>query len=210
VIDESPSAPPRVACILLAAGGSRRMGRPKQLLPWRGTTLVAHAANAAAEAGCGRVFAVVGAAREEVSAALAGTGAECVVNADWEDGLSSSIRTGLCAAQAEEARSGAPWDGALVLLADQPHVSSASLGALVARFRAVARARAIAASAYAGTLGPPAVFGRAHFPALCALEGDAGAKAVLAANEADVLAVPFEPGAVDVDTPADYHALSEE
>lgn len=208
--DESQSGPPRVACILLAAGGSRRMGRPKQLLPWRGTTLVAHAANAAAEAGCARVFAIVGAARDEVSAALAGTGAECVANPAWEDGLSSSIRAGLRAAEEAEARSGSPWEGVLVLLADQPHVSSASLGVLIARFGAGVGARAIAASAYAGTLGPPAVFGRAHFDALRALAGDSGAKAVLAAHEAEVLAVPFESAAVDVDTPADYHALSEE
>jgi molybdenum cofactor cytidylyltransferase len=182
------------------------MGEPKQLLAWRGRPLVAHAVAEALASRCRRVFVVLGANAAKVRAALAGLEAEEVVNAEWERGLASSIRRGVRAARDAETRDDVHWDALLLALADQPDVSSAVLDALIRRFPA-ADENAIVACAYAGVAGVPALFGRAHFDALSALEGDVGAKRLLDAHADTVLHVAFEAGRLDVDTPSDYQAL---
>jgi molybdenum cofactor cytidylyltransferase len=196
---------------VLAAGGSRRMGEPKQLLRWRGRTLVEHIVVEARESSSDAVFVVLGAMAHEIGAALQGQGVRYVENPSWERGLSSSIRAGVDAVLAAE--SGASgggaarrFDGAMLVLSDQPGVTREVLDAVVSRFEGGARDTIVACS-YADTLGVPALFGRAHFDALRALEGDAGAKALLDAHVGAVRRVVFEAGALDVDTPEDYRAL---
>lgn len=185
------------------------MGRPKQLLAFQGRTLAARVTRAAIGSDCAAVFAVLGAAAGEVAAALEGLEVEHVVNPDWSDGLASSIRAGVLAVRSS--RFGVAFDGLMLLLADQPRVTSAGLDALIDRFRAVGGGpEAIVASSYAGTVGPPAIFGRAHWDALGALEGDMGAKSLLTGRGCEISTVPFALAAVDVDTPADYHALLDE
>lgn len=182
--------------MVLAAGGSRRLGSPKQLLSWQGRSLVRRAVDAALGAGCQPVYVVVGCRGPEVSAELSDADVVIVSNPAWEEGLSTSIAAGVRAATAT-----AHPDALLLLLVDQPHVSAAVLECLLAAFDG-----GIAASRYGGTLGVPAVFGRHHFQALAHLSGDRGARSLL--ESAGVCAVDFEAGVVDIDTPEDWRSLT--
>ena len=191
--------------MLLAAGGSSRLGRPKQLLVHEGEPLVRRAARAALDAGTGPVVAVLGAEADAVRAALDGLpGVRTVVNERWATGLASSLAAGIGAVLAGAEGTGA-CDGVLVLLADQPLVDASALGRLLQAFGAEHR---VVASSYAGTLGVPAVFGREHLAALQRLGGDRGAGAWLRERRAEVTAVPMDAAALDVDTAADVARLA--
>ncbi len=192
---------PRVFSVLLAAGGSSRMGSPKQLLTLEGESLVRRAARAALGSACDGVVAVLGAHAEAVAGELAGLDLTQVRNSDWGEGIGASIRCGL-----EEVLAREPTcEAVLLVLADQPGVTSALLDRLVAEWRA--GECGLVACAYAGSLGAPALFARAHFEALRGLGGDRGAKALLLERESEVRRVEFPDGAIDIDTPQDYEEL---
>lgn len=193
----------RHGAVVLAAGGSRRLGRPKQLLELRGEPLVRRAARIAAEAGFAPVIVVVGAEADAVGAALAGGSFAVVANEGWESGVASSIRRGIEALRAMRG----DVEGALLATCDQPLVGPGHLAALAAA--ASSGAKAIAASSYGGTVGVPALFSRAIFDELLALEGDRGAKRVIARDEGRVACVEVPEGERDVDTEADWSALVE-
>jgi molybdenum cofactor cytidylyltransferase len=185
----------RVTVVLLAAGASRRLGEPKQLLRLAGQTLVRRAALAALGSRAERVLVVTGARAAEVAAALDGLAVECVRCARWEAGLAASLRTGIETALAHGDVS------VLALLADQPAVDSALLDALIAKHAAGAE---IAACEYGGEPGVPALFAPHFARKLLALEGDRGAKALLVRERAHRALVPFPDGALDVDTREDW------
>lgn len=189
----------RVAAIVLAAGASTRMGRPKQLITHFGEPLVARASEAVVEAGADPVVVVVGAHAEQVRPALDEVrGISVVVNTQWETGIASSLVAGLHAI-ADEA-----WDGVLVTLADQPFVSAETLRRLLRAFHSGAR---LVASDYDGAPGVPAVFGAEYVPELLRLTGDSGAAKWLRGRASDVTVIPAE-GLFDVDTPADLERLA--
>lgn len=184
----------KLAAVLLAAGGSTRLGRPKQLLEFQGETLVRRAAHCALEAGFAPLHVVLGARAEEVSGALEGLDLNILRNEAWEEGLASSIRTGVAALPVDAA-------GALLLVCDQPALHAGLLRSLGELFRADPSRPS--ACAYGGSAGIPAILPRDHFPALLALKGDRGAKALLG----DAQLLPFPGGEADVDTPADAEKL---
>ena len=189
----------RVVALVLAAGGSRRLGEPKQLLRLAGQPLVRRAALAALGSRAERTFVVTGAHAERVEAALAGLAVEAVRCANWEAGLAASLRAGVAAALARGEAS------VLLLLADQPAVDAALLDRLIALHR---EGRDIVASHYGGEPGVPAIFGPRWGRELLELEGDRGAKALLLRERANVALVPFAGGALDVDTPEDWARVS--
>ena len=180
--------------VVLAAGGSRRLGRPKQLVLLEGEPLVRRAARIAFEAGLGAVRVVLGCEAERVGAALEGLVVDTRVNPRWAEGMASSIRCGL----------GGLTGPVLLLTCDQPAVSAAHLRALAAR----AEAAPIVASAYAGARGVPALFAARLLGALRALEGDRGARAVIAGAE-QVAEIPLPGGERDIDTGDQLRALTE-
>jgi molybdenum cofactor cytidylyltransferase len=186
-----------VAALVLAAGGSSRMGSAKQLLEVDGRSLVRRATDAALQSRCASVRVVTGCEADRVAAEVVGTGALVVRNAAWRDGLSASIAAGVSAATAD-----AQPDGILVLLGDQPHVDSEVLDALLAAFSG--EPDAIAACAYAGRVGVPAVFGGSWFAELRRLSGDRGARDLLQDVRNRVRVVAFEAAALDIDTPEDW------
>ena len=202
-----------VAVVVLAAGGSSRLGMPKQLVRWRARTLLRRAVETALAGvrqggtGAGRtaravtvplgpVVVVLGAEAERLRAGLRGLPVEVVVNAEWATGVSASVRAGL------EAAGEVP--GCLFVVADQPFVTADLLRGMLALFRGGAP---IVACAYAGTLGVPALFDRAYFGELAGLEGDAGAKRIIERHRDVVRVVEFERGATDVDTLGDRESL---
>ncbi|WP_433572761.1 nucleotidyltransferase family protein [Streptomyces sp. CA-251247] len=193
---------PVVAGLLLAAGGGRRLGgRPKALLSHRGRPLVEHAVRVLREGGCDTVHVVLGAAADRVRQEADLSGCVVVDNADWQDGMGSSLRTGL------ESLSATPADAALVCLVDQPGIGAPA----VARVRAAYRSRdALAAASYAGERGHPVLFGAEHWKAIAASAvSDRGARAYLK-EHADAIEL-VECGdiaeAYDIDTTEDLAHL---
>lgn len=186
-----------VAAVVLAAGGSTRFGRPKPLLRLAGRSLVQRAVLAAREGGCARVVAVLGADAAPIRAELAGAPADVVLNAHWAEGVASSIRAGLAAIE----NAGSP-EAVLILVCDQPRLDAAIVRRVIEVFDGTPRG--IAACAYAGTLGVPALFGRAWFGELSALHGASGAKPLLLRHASRVVRVDWPDGAVDIDTPEQW------
>lgn len=189
--------PLRLAGLVLAAGGATRFGAPKQLAALDGEPLVRRAVRLAGACCDAGVVAVTGAHAATVGAALDGSGARIVVNNDWPSGMGGSLACGVAALPADA-------DGCLVLLCDQPAVDAADLAALVAAWRQ--SPRQAAAAAYGEVRGVPAIFPADLWPALSALRGDRGARAVLAALPR-LTAVPMPHAAMDVDTVADLQRL---
>jgi molybdenum cofactor cytidylyltransferase len=188
------------AAIILAAGSASRMGRLKQLLDWGGRPLVRVVAEHALAARLDRVLVVVGAAGDAVTAALVGLPVDIVENPAYGEGQSTSLRAGVIAL-------GPEVGAALVLLGDQPFVTPAIVEQLVGAWR-VSDA-AIVAPLYRGQRGNPVLFARAVFAELMAIQGDQGARAILAADPARVRTVLFDDDLplADIDTPEDYERL---
>jgi molybdenum cofactor cytidylyltransferase len=184
--------------VVLAAGTSSRFGATKQLQPWCGAALVRTATRLAEHAGGERSLLVAGHEWREVIEACRPLSGFVAVNDAYREGIGTSIRCGV-------RRVAHVADGILLLLADQPLVTRRHLDYLCARWRD--SPDAIVASAFAGTLGPPIVFPRRDFEALCSLAGDRGARSVVVAAEDRVIAVKFEEAAVDIDRPEDLAAL---
>lgn len=185
-----------VAAVILAAGASRRLGQPKQLVIWEGEPLLRRAARVARESGFRPVRVVLGAGAEACRDVLAGLEVEIVLNAAWEEGLGSSVRAGVAALPSEV-------DGLLLLVCDQPALERGLLDRFLAAH--AADPDRVVASCYAGIRGIPALFPRRRFPELSALRGDRGARGLL--GGVGVLEIPFPGGEEDLDTPEDLARL---
>lgn len=191
----------RVGAVILAAGSSSRLGTPKQLLNFRGNSLLRNAVLAALGAACSPVVVVTGAYAELVRGEVEGLAVRVVWNAGWESGLASSIRAGVA-----ELLEADPSVGAVVLLlCDQPHVTADVVSGLVSMHRATGKH--VIASSYGGSVGVPALFSREMFEELAVLQGGQGAKYVIAKHASVAEFLPFPAGELDVDTPEDLARL---
>ncbi len=173
------------AVVILAAGGSRRLGRPKQLVEIEGQSLVRRAAEAALAANSGPVYVVVGAEVIRIRKALDGLPVELVVNDAWKEGIASSIRAAIDAIE----RRDRPVETIMLMLCDQPGVSADVVRRLLDAYRAT-RAPVVAAR-YPEGPGVPALFHAELFPALKTLGGDVGARQLIRHLDRDVVTIPF-------------------
>ncbi len=189
----------KVGAVVLAAGASTRMGTPKQLLRFKGETLLRRAALAALDAGCRPVVVVTGAHAARAREELRGLGVLEVENELWETGMASSVRAGIGAVAESDA------DAVVLMLCDQPHVTSEIINTLTDAHRATGCG--VVASVYGEGFGVPALFGRSLFDELLQLEGAAGAKQVIKSHAREAHFVPFPEGETDVDTPEDFARL---
>lgn len=184
--------------LVLAAGGSRRFGRPKQLLTIDGETLIRRALRRAASVSGPRVLAVLGCEWRRVLAAAGEATEFFLINEAWRQGLGSSLAVGTRGVPED-------CDAVLVLLADQPLVDTGDLSRLASAWREAPDR--IAACRYGDTIGVPAIFPRAVFPELRSLEGDRGAKPLLRSHRRDLTLVDCEHARLDIDTPEDAARL---
>src|ERR1051325_317751 len=190
-----------VGAIVLAAGGSSRFGRPKQLLVFEGESLVRRSMRVAAEAGCDPVIVVVGNVRDQIETELRETTAIIVENCQWQRGLGTSIRSGL-----RDLLGATLKLRAVVLLAcDQPFIDKRIITSLYLQWRN--SGKSIVTANYANTLGIPALFERIWFDSLLALPDDSGAKMLIESHLAYVTEIEFPKGAIDIDTPMDVERL---
>ena len=188
-----------ISALVLAAGSSRRMGRPKLLLELGGQALIRRAVEQASASRADEVIVVVGPHRAEMARLLAGTPARLVDNPDHLSGMASSLRAGLRAL-------GPEVEAVVVLLGDQPFQGAEVVDRLIAAYRA--SGQPIVVPLYAGRRGNPVLFDRAVFPELERQEGDQGGRDVIAADPSRVATVPFESDRLqqDLDTWDEYVA----
>jgi molybdenum cofactor cytidylyltransferase len=189
----------RVGCAILAAGASRRLGRPKQLLLFKGNELVRHLAIEALRSRVDEVAVVLGAHRERVGAAVNDLPLACLVNLDWREGIASSIRTATHWATSQRV------DALILMLSDQPYLEASHLDRLATEYAAGAT---VVASRYGGVSGVPALFASTAFPSLFALNGDAGAGAFLQRSPF-TRCVEWPAGTIDIDTTRDLASMLE-
>ncbi len=191
-------ASPFVAGLVLAAGGSKRLGRPKQLLPYGGATLLDHVLDVARDCEFDQRLCVLGGASEDVRATVELTGFEVVENADYGEGCSSSIAAALGAVDARA-------DVLVLMLGDQPGVQTAT----VTKLLALRGDAPLAVCAYADGRGHPLAFARRTFGDLATLHGDKAVWKLMDRYGPAVVDVPIDgPIPRDVDTWEDYEALA--
>lgn len=191
---------PLVAAVILAAGASKRMGRPKPLLPvdLQGRVpLLVHMVEQVLAAPFAQVVVVLGHRADEAAALLRGRPVEVLVNRAWREGLSTSLRCGLAALRPEV-------EAAVLILGDQVGLTERLLRRLVEAFAATGGP--IVAPEHGGRLGNPVLFHRAFFPALQAQRGDRGGRDLLREHRDEVVTVPVDdPWELwDLDSPDDY------
>ena len=189
-----------IAAIILAAGPSSRLGRPKQLVEVDGQSLIERALDAANGAGCEPVLVVIGANDRQVVARIRKSGAEIVKNVDWKKGLGSSIRAGI----ERLLKSDPETSAVLLMVCDQPLVLAQHLRRLVDFRRETGRP--IVCSRYAETVGVPAIFGREFFGELMQL-GEHGAKQLLLSHPDQSAQITLPEAELDIDEEADLERL---
>ena len=187
--------------IILAAGSSSRFGNTKQLAQFKGKTLLKHTIEEATEAGAQPVVVVTGANADEVSKEIQNEKVEIVFNKNWEQGMASGIVVGLKNAIILNKE----LEKVIITVCDQPFVSSSLFQQLFQGQNE--SAKHIVASAYANTIGTPALFTIKYFDALMGLTGDQGAKGLLKKYSDDLATVDFPDGYIDIDTQEDYENL---
>ena len=190
-----------IVAIILAAGSSSRMGRPKQVLPLGGKSLVRWSAEAATGSRAATTIVVTGAAGDAVGMELAGLSVQIVHNPDYAQGMSTSLRAGLRAAPADA-------EAAIVLLADQPFVDAGVVDGLIGLYEQ--QRPPIVRPRYDGQPGNPVLWDRSLFDELLAQTGDQGGRSVLHQHAKEIvwLDLPDARVQLDVDTPEAYASLT--
>ncbi len=191
-----------IGVILLAAGTSARLGEPKQLLRFRGETLLRRSAKIALAAS-NRVIVTLGSRIEILRKEIEDLPVEIVENKDWATGMSGSIKVGLkkFLDDADKVKA------VIVMVCDQPFINENLLEKIITKFQETDSP--IVACEYQNALGVPALFCKNLFPKLLALDAQTGAKRLIKKYHAQTAAISFPEGAFDVDTPADYENLME-
>jgi molybdenum cofactor cytidylyltransferase len=194
--------------LIIAAGESKRLGQPKQLLMLDGQSLINRLIEKVKQAGDFPITLVLGANADQIQQQLNHSNLHIVLNTDWQEGMASSIRVGLAQMVQEQTNStqkNIQIDGIMILVCDQPFINPTHIQSLLQIQQQTKQP--IAACYYAQVLGTPALFHASIFHDLMALEGDTGAKKIINAREEEVAKLHFEKGIIDIDTIEDYHKL---
>jgi len=171
-------------------------------LQYRGKTLLKHAVHEAAIANVNAVVVVLGKNADLLAKEIDGKKVNVVENKEWEEGMASSVRSGLNTLLQNKPA----IDGVIFMVCDQPHISASILNELITTQQKTGKP--IVTCNYGDTIGPPALFHKSFFSELVKLKGDAGARKIIQQNMDEVATVLFPHGKIDIDTEADYNALS--
>jgi len=189
------------AIVILAAGNSSRMGKPKQLLKFNGHSLLDIVINESLKTDCKPIVVVLGAYATEMKLHFTTPEVNFVVNEDWESGMSSSISFGLKTVLSIDNE----IENVIITVADQVHIS-AEIFEDLQRKQGESK-KNIVASAYSQTRGTPTLFNKIYFKELLSLGGSNGAKSLIKQHLDDTATIPFDLGRFDIDTETDYNNL---
>ena len=191
-----------IAIIIPAAGASRRLGSPKQLLKWGSSTLLSHAMKTAEELDQKEIVVVLGAHYDKIRSEIDDNSIQILKNEDWKKGLGSSIAVGVeYLLNAKD-----DYDAVLIMLADQPLITALYLKAMIEKFK-VDQNQIVTTGYENGKHGVPAVFGKKYFNDLSALTGDHGAGELIKKSASFVTSIGITPAISDVDTEEDYNKI---
>lgn len=191
----------KTGIVILAAGNSSRLGRPKQLLKYKTSTLLKNTISEALKVENTFVMVITGANHEIIKKELNSFEITIVLNPDWESGMSSSITKGLN----EIIHLNPDCEECIFAVCDQPFVTTSIFENLISKH--CNTQKGIVASAYSDILGTPVLFYKKYFKELLKLKGQEGAKKLIKKYNNDVVSVPFEKGHIDIDTEEDYDKL---
>ena len=191
----------KIGVVILAAGTSSRLGYAKQLVEFKGKSLLQHSIDVSDSLEFDTKILVLGARKDEIESEIDLKGHELEINENWEEGMSTSIRKGVLRSQELENE----LDHIVILLSDQPFVSKDRIEELI-QVQLDKNSQATF-SEYAGDLGVPAIFSAEVFYDLKELKGDQGAKKLIQDLNLDYEIVKFEMGNFDVDTAEDVELL---
>ena len=187
--------------VILAAGASTRLGKPKQLLQYRGKTLLAHAINEAVNSNADAIVVILGKNADQFKKEIDDRKVRVAVNSSWEEGMASSLRLGLGTLLNDK-----PYiDAVIFMVCDQPHVLSSILNDLIITQQKTTKQ--IVTCNYGDSIGPPALFHKKYFKDLMKLSGDTGARKIIQENMNDMTTILFPEGEIDIDTEEDYEKL---
>jgi molybdenum cofactor cytidylyltransferase len=189
-----------ISAILLAAGESRRMGRPKQLLEWQGKTLLQHVLESLIHSEADEIILVLGHEAEKIRKSLPELPIKIVINPDYRTGMASSLRRGLLALDPQS-------EAFLLCLADQPGIGPEIVNTIIRTFRQADPGPGIIRPVYRGRRGHPVLISTRYLKeALQLLQGDVGARQILINHPEDILEIEVDRDAVlmDMDTPEEY------
>lgn len=188
-----------VHAVILAAGGSSRMGKPKQLLEWQNQSLLEHALQNARALLNERVIVVLGAHSDTITSTVDLDTVTAIVNSDWQEGMASSIHAGVRALPVSAT-------AVLFLLCDQPLITPIHIQTLLNGWQN--EPSRIVASQYNHSVGVPALFPAEFFRRLLELEGDQGAKRLLLEYSDSLLTIPLPEAGLDIDTRHDFDQMT--
>ena len=177
------------------------MGRPKQLIPYNGKSLLEHVFDVANDSQATPVVLVLGANAELLEKVIQDRKIHIAVNNEWNEGMASSVRCGIKTLT----KISAAADAAIIMVCDQPFVTSTLLNELIVTQRNTGKS--IVACQYETAIGAPALFQKSVFPDLLQLKGDSGDRKIIEQRKGEIAIVSFEKGIIDIDTEDDYEAL---
>lgn len=187
----------KTAILILAAGASQRLGTPKQLLHWKGTTLLEHTIKEVLTTSIGEVFVVLGAHIDDIQQQIYSYPITIIENKNWQEGMGTSIACGIQQLQA--------FDQVLITLCDLPLIDQGHYQKLLQEHSQTSKG--ITTTVFETIIGVPAVFDRSYFKTLSKLSGDRGARALIQKEIADVQVVKADVPFTDIDTIEDYRKL---
>jgi molybdenum cofactor cytidylyltransferase len=188
-----------ISAIVLAAGESKRMGKSKLLLKWQGKIILKHVLDNLLNSRVDEVILVLGPEADRILKRVPAEKVKIVINPDYKEGMSASIRQGLRAMD-EKAKA------FLIVLGDQPGISKEVLDRLITDFQRIHPKKNIVLPTYRGSRGHPVLFSVKYLKEALRLKGDVGCRQILMDHPEDILAIEMDTDAVlnDIDTPEDY------
>ena len=193
---------PKIAVLIPAAGASKRIGSPKQLLKWGSSTLLGHSIETAQQLNNLEIFVVLGAYYENIKQTIEHFNVQVIKNKNWKHGLGSSIACGMNHIIDDPCN----YDGVLIMLADQPLIIPHYLNEMINQFQ-IGKDQIIATSYTNGKHGVPALFDKKYFKELTSLNDDLGAKDVIEKHSEFSSTITINPRIDDIDSMEEYTAL---